>query len=49
VELAHLSTRGIQTITKNSAHYIQIDRSDVVVDGPDRHLLQADDARLLKC
>ena len=32
-ELAHLSTRGIQTIAKNSAHYIQIDRPDVVVEG----------------
>jgi pimeloyl-ACP methyl ester carboxylesterase len=31
-ELAHLSTRGTQTIAKNSAHYIQIDRPDVVVD-----------------
>ena len=32
VELAHLSTHGTQTIAKNSAHYIQIDRPDVVVD-----------------
>jgi hypothetical protein len=32
VELAHLSRRGTQTIAKNSAHYIQIDRSDIVVD-----------------
>ena len=31
-ELAHLSTRGTQMIAKNSAHYIQIDRPDVVVD-----------------
>jgi pimeloyl-ACP methyl ester carboxylesterase len=31
-ELAHLSTRGTQTIAKNSAHYIQLDRPDVVVD-----------------
>jgi len=31
-ELAHLSTRGTQTIAKNSAHYIQIDRPDVVID-----------------
>ncbi|HET7890936.1 MAG TPA: alpha/beta hydrolase [Candidatus Sulfotelmatobacter sp.] len=31
-ELAHLSTRGTQVIAKNSAHYIQIDRPDVVVD-----------------
>ena len=32
VELAHLSTRGTQVIAKNSAHYIQMDRPDVVVD-----------------
>jgi pimeloyl-ACP methyl ester carboxylesterase len=31
-DLAHLSTRGSQTIARNSAHYIQIDRPDVVVD-----------------
>jgi len=31
-ELAHLSTRGTQTIAKNSAHYIQNDRPDVVID-----------------
>lgn len=31
-ELAHLSTRGTQTIAKNSAHYIQVDRPDVVID-----------------
>lgn len=31
-DLAHLSTRGTQTIAKNSAHYIQIDRPDVVID-----------------
>jgi pimeloyl-ACP methyl ester carboxylesterase len=31
-ELAHLSTRGTQTIAKNSAHYIQIDRPDIVID-----------------
>lgn len=31
-ELVHLSTRGTQTIAKNSSHYIQIDRPDVVVD-----------------
>ena len=32
VELSHLSTRGTQTVAKNSAHYIQIDRPDVVID-----------------
>jgi pimeloyl-ACP methyl ester carboxylesterase len=31
-ELAHLSTRGTQTIAKNSSHYIQIDRPDVVIE-----------------
>ncbi len=31
-ELAHLSTRGTQTIAKNSAHYIQLDRPDVLID-----------------
>jgi len=32
-ELAHLSTRGTQRVAKNSAHYIQVDRPDVVVAG----------------
>ena len=31
-EMAHLSTRGTQTIAKNSAHYIQNDRPDVVIN-----------------
>lgn len=31
-ELAGLSTRGKQTIAKNSAHYIQDDRPDVVIE-----------------
>ena len=31
-ELSHLSTRGTQTIAKNSAHYIQIDRPDIVIE-----------------
>jgi hypothetical protein len=31
-ELAHLSTRGKQTIARNSSHYIQLDRPDVVID-----------------
>ena len=30
-ETAHLSTRGTQTIVKNSAHYIQIDQPDAVI------------------
>jgi pimeloyl-ACP methyl ester carboxylesterase len=31
-ELAHLSTRGARTVAKNSSHYIQLDRPDVVID-----------------
>jgi pimeloyl-ACP methyl ester carboxylesterase len=31
-ELAHLSSRGTQVIAKNSGHYIQHDRPDVVID-----------------
>jgi pimeloyl-ACP methyl ester carboxylesterase len=31
-ELANLSTRGTRSVAKNSAHYIQIDRPDVVID-----------------
>ncbi len=31
-ELAHLSTRGTQVIAKNSSHYIQMDRPDIVID-----------------
>jgi pimeloyl-ACP methyl ester carboxylesterase len=31
-EMAHLSTRGTQLIAKNSGHYIQMDRPDVVTN-----------------
>ena len=31
-ELAHLSTRGTRVIAKNSSHYIQSDRPDVVIE-----------------
>jgi pimeloyl-ACP methyl ester carboxylesterase len=31
-ELAHLSTRGTQAIAKNSAHYVQIDRPELVIE-----------------
>jgi pimeloyl-ACP methyl ester carboxylesterase len=31
-EMAHLSMRGTQTIVKNSSHYIQFDRPEVVID-----------------
>jgi len=44
-ELAHLSTRGRQTIAKNSAHYIQIDRPDVLIDAVRNIVEQARPAR----
>lgn len=31
-ELAHLSTRGTQSIAKKSSHYIQLDRPELVID-----------------
>jgi pimeloyl-ACP methyl ester carboxylesterase len=31
-EMAHLSSRGTQVIVKNSAHYIQIDQPDAVIN-----------------
>ena len=31
-EMAHLSTRGTQAIAKNSSHYIQLDRPDVIIE-----------------
>jgi hypothetical protein len=31
-ELVHLSTQGKQNIAKNSSHYIQIDRPELVID-----------------
>src|SRR2546425_12776056 len=30
-ELTHLSSRGTQVIAKNSSHYIQIDRPEIVI------------------
>lgn len=30
-DLAHLSTRGAQSIARNSSHYIQLDRPDLVI------------------
>jgi pimeloyl-ACP methyl ester carboxylesterase len=42
-ELSHLSNRGTQTIAKNSAHYIQIDRPDVVIDAIRNVVQQARD------
>jgi len=40
-ELAHLSTRGTRSIAKNSGHYIQLDRPDVVVEAVQRVVEQA--------
>ena len=40
-ELAHLSTRGTQMIGKNSSHYIQLDRPDVVIGAVQRVVAQA--------
>ncbi len=40
-ELSHLSTRGTQTIARNSAHYIQIDRPNVVIEAIRRVVEQA--------
>jgi pimeloyl-ACP methyl ester carboxylesterase len=31
-DLAHLSTRGTQTVAQKSGHYVQIDRPDVVIE-----------------
>jgi pimeloyl-ACP methyl ester carboxylesterase len=31
-ELSHLSTRGTRVIAKNSGHYIQLDRPDIVIE-----------------
>ncbi len=40
-ELAHLSTRGTQVIAKNSSHYIQVDRPDIVIDAVRKIVEQA--------
>lgn len=40
-DLARLSTRGTQTIARNSSHYIQIDRPDVVIDAVRKVVEQA--------
>ncbi|SPF39485.1 Alpha/beta hydrolase fold protein [Candidatus Sulfotelmatobacter kueseliae] len=40
-ELAHLSTRGTRTIARNSSHYIQVDRPEVVVEAVRTVLEQA--------
>jgi pimeloyl-ACP methyl ester carboxylesterase len=43
-EMAHLSTRGTQNIAKNSGHYIQMDRPDMVIDAVRRVVDQAQQA-----
>jgi hypothetical protein len=40
-ELAHLSTRGTQAVAQNSAHYIQIDRPDVVIEAIQKVVMEA--------
>jgi hypothetical protein len=40
-ELARLSTRGMQIVAKNSAHYIQNDRPDLVIDAVRKVVEQA--------
>jgi pimeloyl-ACP methyl ester carboxylesterase len=44
-ELAHLSTRGTQVVARNSGHYIQIDRPDVVIEAVRGVVEQAKQAR----
>jgi pimeloyl-ACP methyl ester carboxylesterase len=46
-ELAHLSTRGTRTVVKNSFHYIQFDRPDVVTDAVHKVVEQAREAQNL--
>jgi len=45
-DLGHLSTRGTQSIAKNSGHYIQMDRPDVVIDAVRSVVDQARQGRL---
>jgi pimeloyl-ACP methyl ester carboxylesterase len=40
-ELTHLSTRGTRVIAKNSGHYIQLDRPDLVIEAVRNVVLQA--------
>jgi pimeloyl-ACP methyl ester carboxylesterase len=44
-ELAHLSTRGTHTIAKNSGHYVQLDRPDLVVEAVRKVVDQARSAQ----
>jgi pimeloyl-ACP methyl ester carboxylesterase len=40
-ELAHLSTRGTHVIVKNSGHFIQFDRPDIVIEAVHKVVNQA--------
>ena len=44
-ELAHLSTHGTHIVARNSAHYIQEDRPDVVIDAVRSVIEQAREAK----
>jgi pimeloyl-ACP methyl ester carboxylesterase len=44
-ELTHLSTRGTQVIAKNSGHYIQLDRPDLVIEAVRQVVEQARSAQ----
>jgi pimeloyl-ACP methyl ester carboxylesterase len=44
-ELAHLSTKGTQMIVKNSGHYIQLDRPEVVIEAVRKVVDQARQAQ----
>jgi hypothetical protein len=44
-ELAHLSTRGTQTISKNSSHYIQLDDPQLVISSVRNVVEQARNAQ----
>jgi len=43
-ELAHLSTRGTHEVAKNSGHYIQLDRPELVVEAVHRVFTQASES-----
>ncbi len=45
-ELAHLSTRGTQTIAKGSSHYVQLDRPDLVIEAIHNVVNEARSAQL---
>ncbi len=45
IELAHLSSRSTHTIAKNSGHYIQLDRPDVVIEAVRKVVDQAREAQ----